>query len=153
MLSRIVELFTGKPQSDSGETEGERVRIATCVVILEAAGADNEFSPQECAHIVELLQHRFNLSQEDAEELIRTAVDRRAESHDLWKFTNAINQSCGLDEKLTILEEVWRIIYSDEILDGHEDYFAHKLGRLLNVTHPQLIGAKMAARGERGKGA
>lgn len=152
MLSRIVELFAGKPQTDSRESQVERVRIATCVLVLEAAGADNEFSPQECAHIVELLQQRFELTQEDAEELIQTAVDRRAESHDLWKFTNVINQSCGLEEKLTILEEVWRIIYSDDILDGHEDYFAHKLARLLNVTHPQLIDAKMAARGERRSG-
>jgi uncharacterized tellurite resistance protein B-like protein len=152
MLSRIVELFSSSGQPEDKETHEERVRIATCVLMLEAAGADNEFSPLECSQIVDLLQRRFDLSQEDAEELMSTSVRRQAESYDLWKFTNTINQHCGLDEKLEILVEIWRIIYADEVLDGHEDYLAHKLGRLLNVTHPQLMRAKMAARSERLRG-
>src|SRR5690606_16761152 len=43
-----------------------------------------------------------------------------------------------------ILREVWRVIYADGTLDGHEDYLVHKLAKLLNLNHPMLIEAKMA---------
>ena len=83
------------------------------------------------------------MSQEQAEELIEAANTRRAQSYDLWKFTNEINESCGIEEKKEIIAEVWRVIYADGTLSAHEDYIAHKLGRLLNLTHPDLIAAKV----------
>ncbi|MDZ4861671.1 MAG: TerB family tellurite resistance protein [Candidatus Hydrogenedentes bacterium] len=147
MLSRIVSLFA--PAADtSQETHAERLRLATCVLLLEVAGADNEFSPGECEHIVTTLKKRFSLSQEDAEELLNTAEARRAESFDLWKFTNTVNAACNNDEKQEILREVWRVIFADGNLDGHEDYMIHKLAKLMNLTHPQLIKAKLAVREE-----
>ncbi|MCP4642028.1 MAG: hypothetical protein GY851_16415, partial [bacterium] len=51
-----------------------------------------------------------------------------------------------------IIEEVWRVIFADGRLDGHEDYLVHKLARLLNLNHPQLIAAKVKVM-EESKGA
>lgn len=150
MLSSILALFSRQAEG-APETRDERVRLATCVILLEIAGADNEFSAAECERIVAILRERFDLSQEDAEELIRYADSRRAESSDLWKFTNAINQSCTNDEKMDILREVWRVIYADGTLDGHEDYLVHKLAKLLNLNHPQLIQTKMSVLKELGR--
>lgn len=143
MLSRIVSLFAPEVRETAAD-HAERLRLATCVIMLEAAGADNEFAPGECEHIIATLKDRFELTQGDAEELIQYSQARRAESSDLWKFTNIINQACKNDEKMDILREVWRVIYVDGTLDGHEDYLAHKLAKLLNLNHPQLIETKMA---------
>ena len=149
MLDRIRELFAPKGDVDDASSE-ERLRTATCVILLEVAGADDEFAPEECERVVEALRARFDLSQDEAEELIRTAQNRRAESFDLWRFTSQINECCGATEKRKIIEEVWRVIYADGTLDAHEDYLVHKLARLLNLTHPQLIDAKMKVRQETG---
>jgi len=146
-----MELFASAQRAEE-EPDPERARVATCVLLLEVAGADDEFSPQECERIVEILRSRFELSQEDAEGLIRVAQDRRAESFDLWKFTNMVNEACRTDEKRQIIEEIWRVIYADQQLDPHEDYLVHKLAKLLNLTHPQLIKAKVKVLDEmRGK--
>jgi uncharacterized tellurite resistance protein B-like protein len=152
MLERLLDLFAPKAQPDETAT-GDRLRMATCVVLIEVAGADNEFSPVECTRIIEMLRTRFNLSQEEAERLIEAAQERREESSGLWRFTNQINQACSLNEKITIIEEIWRVIYADGTLDAHEDYLVHKLARLLNLTHPQLIQAKLRVLQEtRGQG-
>ncbi|MFA6241008.1 MAG: TerB family tellurite resistance protein [Candidatus Hydrogenedentales bacterium] len=142
MLEKLLELLAPRP-AQSPEDQHEVLRLATCVVLLEVAGADDEFSATECEHIIQALRARFELDQDQAEELIQTAQDRRQESSGLWKFTNQINQTCRLKEKLEIIEEVWRVIYADGTLDGHEDYLVHKLAELLNLTHPQLIAAKL----------
>ena len=142
MLGRIFEVFSGKQALPEISRE-EKLESATCALLLEVAGSDDEFSADECDHIIKTLCNRFSLTQEQAEELVETANARRAQSFDIWKFTNEINETCTIDEKKDILAEVWRVIYADGSLTAHEDHIAHKLARLLNLTHPELIQAKM----------
>lgn len=151
MLKRFAELFTGGARTEP-EQETQRVHLATCVVLLEAASIDDEFTDEEKDHIVKVLQQRFSLTPEEVEELMEEAHQIRAESHDLFRFTTQINQNFSVPEKIEILEEVWRIIYSDGALDGHEDHFAHKLRNLLNLNHPQMIEAKLKILEERKQG-
>jgi uncharacterized tellurite resistance protein B-like protein len=42
-----------------------------------------------------------------------------------------------------VIETVWRVVYSDGILDKHEDYLVHKLADLLHLKHSELIDAKL----------
>jgi uncharacterized tellurite resistance protein B-like protein len=41
------------------------------------------------------------------------------------------------------VELLWELVYSDGKMDGHENYFMHKLARLLRLTHRDLIDAKL----------
>jgi uncharacterized tellurite resistance protein B-like protein len=142
MLSHLKKLFV--PEVPAVESDQpQRLQLATCIILLEVAGADDEFAPEECDHIIKSLCTRFSLSQPEAEELVETSNARRRKSFDLWQFTNQINQACTRDEKMEIIEEVWRVIYADGTLDAHEDYIAHKLAKLFRLNHPQLIAAKM----------
>ncbi len=142
MLKRFAQLLTPRPQAE-GPARGIRDALATCVVLLEAARIDDAFSDEERRHILDVVRVRFELDEEEAEELLREATDARKESTDLWRFTRAINEAYTPDEKIRIIEEVWRIFYSDGTLDRHEDHLAHKLRALLNLNHPQLIQAKV----------
>ena len=142
MIGRILAAFGGKKDTPEFSKQ-ERLESATCVVLLEVAHADEEFSPEERGRIIAALRRQFSLTHEQAEELIAAAKTRWAQSNDLWKFTHEINKLCSIEEKKEIIEAVWRVIYADGVLSAHEDYIAHKLGRLLNLTHPELIEAKL----------
>ena len=58
------------------------------------------------------------------------------------QITNLINQNYSIEEKIRIIEMIWKLAYTDGKLDKHEDYLVHKLARLLRLTHKQLIEAK-----------
>lgn len=148
MLKRFAEVLLGPWSGDAqaGPTDVVRHDLATCVVLIEAARADEDFSVAERAHIVELLRARFSLTQEEAKDLMEEAVALRGEHNDVFRFTRAINEQCPPGEKAAIVEDVWRILYSDGTLTGHEDYLAHKLGQLLNLDHGTVIAAKLAAK-------
>ena len=150
MLNKIFDLFAAQPDQAeaNAQLDAEQMRVATCVLLLAVAGADNEFAPSECEQILDALKKRFELNQEDAEELLKVSQDSMEDSVDVWKFTNRINASCTNPEKIQIIEEIWRVIYADGAVDGHEDYMVHKLARLMNLTHPQLIDAKLKVRDE-----
>ena len=143
----LVKKFFGKSRSDiSGpdkETASHDVRIATCVLLLEMAHIDGEFSESEREGIINIIKKDYDLSDEHAVVLIEAAGEELQRSIDLWKFARLINQNYSADEKIQIIEMVWKVIYTDGKLDKHEDYLVHKLAHLLRLTHKELIDAKV----------
>jgi uncharacterized tellurite resistance protein B-like protein len=148
MLNFIRRTLLNKSQDLSAESFGreERTRIAASVILLEAAHADNECTKEELEHVIETLRSDFKLSQEHAEELIELAHQERKNAVDLFEFTSHINNEFSKEEKIAVLEAVWRIIHSDGQLEKHEDHFARKLTHLLRLSHKEMIDAKLKAR-------
>ena len=128
------------------EDRAERIQVATCALLLEVANSDDEFSDIERDNIVQILERDFELSDEYAKELMELSDKEREESIDLWQFTNLVNEHYSIEEKIKIIEMVWKVIYADGKLDKHEDHLAHKLSNLLKLTHKQLIDAKLKVR-------
>ena len=128
------------------EDRAERIQVATCALLLEVANSDDEFSDIERDNIIQILEKDFELSDEYAKELLELSDKEREESIDLWHFTNLINEHYSIEEKIKIIEMVWKVIYADGKLDKHEDHLAHKLSNLLKLTHKQLIDAKLKVR-------
>jgi uncharacterized tellurite resistance protein B-like protein len=143
----LVKKFFGKSRSDVSEAGKEitshDVRIATCALLLEMAHIDGEFSESERESIINIIKKDYDLSDEHAVALIEAAGEELQRSIDLWKFARLINQNYSADEKIQIIEMVWKVIYTDGKLDKHEDYLVHKLAHLLRLTHKELIDAKV----------
>jgi uncharacterized tellurite resistance protein B-like protein len=142
MLKRFANLFSGGTAAPAASAP-DTVHLATCVLLLEAARADNGFSDDERRHILAVLRQRFDLTPEEADELLEQAMNVHDESTSLHQFTRTINAAFTVAEKVHIVEEIWRIFYADQYLDGHEDLLAAKLRNLLNLSHPVMIEAKM----------
>lgn len=119
------------------------IQVATCALLLEMANIDGEFSKEEQDNIVSLLNKKFQVSCEYAAELIQSSQKELSGSTDIWQFTNLINQNYSRDEKINMVEMVWEVVYADGKLDKYEDYLVHKLGKLLRLSHKELITAKL----------
>ena len=146
MLDFINKVFGTTSESDSTDSkqvQNHDIRIATCALFLEMAQIDGEFSDEERERILGILKQEFDLSEEVAAELTNAADKERKDSIDLWKFTNLINENYSEDEKVRVVEFLWKLVYADGKLDQHEDYLIHKLATLLEIGHGQLIDAKM----------
>lgn len=144
MIQVFKSLFTTNTQdiSDQSDLHQDRLKVATCVILLEIALADDEFTPEEREHVIRTMKTRFTLSENEAEELVDLSTQHRQKSNDLWEFTHQINNSCDRTEKLGIIDEVWRIVFADGSIDGHENHLVHQLAKLFNLTHEQLIESK-----------
>ena len=112
------------------------------------AQSDDEFSSIEKTTLEVILKKKFDLSSEAVEELIEIAHRKREESVDLWEFTHLVNQNYTKGEKRKIVEGAWRVIYADEKLDAYEDHFVHRLAKLPQLDHSDLIEAKLKVKYE-----
>jgi uncharacterized tellurite resistance protein B-like protein len=112
------------------------------------ANSDDEFAEDERERIIEILQNRFDLDPDEARELIEITEEQLKGSIDIFRFTKVIKQNYSPEERIKVLEEIWRIVYADGELSGHEDTLVHKLSFLLGLTHKQLIDSKLKAKGK-----
>lgn len=150
MINKIKQFFEEKIQysdeTNSEEKSSKRIPIATCALLLEMAHADSDFSDIEEQKIISILQNEFDLSSQDAKDLLSLSDLERKESVDLWQFSNLINSHYSDSEKKKVLETLWRVVYADGKVDKYEDHLMRKLSFLLNIQHKQMIEAKLNAR-------
>ena len=146
-LKKFFETVQNGPRAEVEEDIATRIQVATCVLLLEVAHSDDHFSEQEEERIVEILKEAFQLSDEYAAELIELAHEEREQSADLWRFTNVIDNNYSNEEKERVIETLWKVIYADDRLDFYEDHLIHRLSKLLNLSHKQLIDAKKKVMG------
>ena len=142
----IIKKIMGDPVQEETVENQDDAHIALSVLLIEAAHVDGECSDEEMAHVIETLTDKCGVSKEDIDELIEKAYQKRKDAIDLFAFTRYMNQNYSKEEKLRVMESVWRVIHIDGRLAGHEDHFAHKLANLLRLTHKELIDAKISAR-------
>jgi len=146
MFDRLKDILTGTPRdnqrADNADNE-QRIQVATAVILLEVAHADEDYSQSEQDRILNILKSQFSLDEESVQELVQVSEEQLKRSIDIWHFTEIINKSYGIEEKRRIIEKVWQVIYADGKLDKYEDYIVHKLARILHLSHAQMIEAKM----------
>lgn len=134
------------PAPATAPAADDRLRIATCALLLEAAHADDRLEEAERSAILEIARGGFGLAEAEAAELIALAEAERRRRTDLYGFARLL--SVELDEagRLEVLRRLWTVVYSDGRLEAHEDALMHKLATLLGLPHADLIAVKLAVK-------
>jgi len=146
MLDVVKRFFSKVTEDDSKVIDEQRkhdTRVATCALLVEMARIDETFTQAEMDAILSILKEKYGLSREHADALIAEADKALDESVDLWQFAKRINEYYSNEEKIEIIEILWRIVYVDGKMDKYEHYLMNKLATLLRLSHEQLIDAKL----------
>ncbi|MCK4910373.1 MAG: TerB family tellurite resistance protein [Thermodesulfovibrionales bacterium] len=134
------------PGPGGGESRGPRIEVAACVVLLEAAYADYKCTEDELEHVVATMKDIFGITAPQARELVEMAHKEREHAADVYGFTREINETFPLEEKLKVLEALWKVIYSDGVIEKHEAALARKVVHLLRLERKEAYEVKMNAK-------
>lgn len=135
-------------RSQTQDSLKEKVDLATCVLLLEMAHSDNDFSYEEAKAIREILEKDMGLSGDEINEILQEAEKEQAQAIDFWQYANLINDHYSDDEKRKVIEMVWKVVYADGKIDKYEDYLIHKIGYVLHLSQKELIDAKLKVKNE-----
>ncbi len=141
-MERLRDGFTTPEVSQ--ESDHDPFRLATAAVLLDIAYADGSFSPAEDGNATTYLQRTFDLSADDARELIEAADEIRANTIDHFAMTNFIRKNSTLDQRIDMVKTMWRMAYADGNLTEYEGYLVRKLADLLGLEHHVMIDAKVS---------
>jgi uncharacterized tellurite resistance protein B-like protein len=141
-----LRLFFDKISDNNASTDRPTthdIRVATCALLVEIARIDEKFTRKEMETVLSIIMERYNLSRDLADALVKESEKELENSVDLWQFARMINENYTNDEKLEIVDLLWRIVYVDGKMDDYEHYLMNKLKNLLRLSHDQLINAKL----------
>jgi len=142
-----LKRFFSRPEADAGfdsdRNSAHDVRIASCALFLEMARIDEKFTEEEMETVLSIMKEKYGLSREHADALVAEADKELEESVDLWQFARLINENYSTEEKIEIVETLWRMVYVDGKMDAYEHYLMSKLKNLLRLSQDQLIDAKL----------
>jgi uncharacterized tellurite resistance protein B-like protein len=145
MFSKLKEILSRNTENSKNEEKID-LKLAITVILFEVVLADDEFSDDEKLHFYDTMQTRFEIKSDEIDDLIAKAESARAESSDIWQFSNKINETLDRESKRELLVDMWELIYVDGVIDSHEDYFLHKMTKLFNMSNYEMISAKLEAK-------
>ncbi len=156
MIKKITKIFKRSENIEDYDWLREvdaqkRLEIATCALFIEMANADEKFLKVEKEKVIQIMKELFNLEDEYVEELIELSQRQVEESLSVFEFTSEVNANSTDEDKYEIVKNLWRLILVDDELHPFEDYLMRKISNNLNISHKDMIAAKMEAKGEMGE--
>lgn len=147
MIKGISRFFQERirPDDDSRGGHEHRFRLATAALLIEMTRADFSVTDAEREAVDRLLREHFELDDAEADELIELAELEVRTSASLFQFTHLIDKHFALEQKIAIVELMWRVAYADAGKDHHEEHLVRKVADLLHVPHSAFIQARERA--------
>ena len=144
MLNQI-KLFFEEHLALSGPEDSleEKLQIAMVALFLEMMTMDDKVEPEEQEIILSLIHQNFSLTAEQSTSLLELAEQQRKQATDYFQFTSLINKEYSLEQKVRLIESLWKIAFIDGVLDMNEEYLVRKIADLLHVPHTAFIMAKI----------
>jgi uncharacterized tellurite resistance protein B-like protein len=148
MLFDSIKRLFGDAQKAPPQTAQQSVdplHLAACVLLLDIAHADGEFSDPERVHIESVLERHFGLPPDSGRTLMELADKERRGAVDHFKFTSQLQSSYDTGQKMVLAEIMWGIVLADGQIAEHEHYLTRKISNLLELEPGYLSAAKEAA--------
>ena len=144
MIGRVFDFITGRDKPEARGTPGD-IETAVAALLIEAARMDDSFDVDERGTIERLLAQKFALSVPAVQRLIDEASHAVEHSNQMFPFTRDICTHLPPEERVQIIEMLWRVAYADGALDPHEDMLLRRIAGLIHVTDRERALARQRA--------
>lgn len=137
MFKKVNEFLKGSVKLDvdaSGNPTDEDILIATGVLLLQMAGSDADFAPEEVRTIFQVMKLQFNIEEGEVKSLLEQANSLREEKGKIDEFINIINANFNIKQRQRVLAMLWKVILADSKIDKFETRYATQLKFRLQLT-------------------
>lgn len=150
MIESIKNFFDKKlakdAESDTSSAARSKIDLTCAALLIEVMNSDHELDEREHREVLAVLKQSYSIADDDLEELAKLAKAEAREATSLYEFTRLINDSYDPQQKIGLIENMWRIAFSDERLDKYEDHLIRKVSELIYVSHSDFIKTKLKVR-------
>ena len=131
MISDFLNRLLSPAPAPLSDTDA---RLAISALLVRVARSDGDYSSVEIINIDRVLATRYALEQGETEALRKDGEALEAEAPDTVRFTRAIKECVTYEERLAVIEALWKIALADGERDAEEDALIRLVASLLGVT-------------------
>lgn len=146
MIDMIKTFF--EKNLDPSDTMDENAKLKTyelagAALMVELMQSDHQLDERETAEFMSVLEETFKLDHKDIEEITELAKQEVHEATSLYEFTRLINDNYQYEDKVKLIENLWRLAFADEKLDKYEESMIRQVAELIYVSHSDFIQSKL----------
>ena len=120
--------------------------VSLSCLLVEAALVDEDFGEDEKKIIFNILKKQFkNESSSSINKIITQAIESFNNSSDLITHTKKIKENWELDDRIDIIEMLWKVCLVDGQLEPYEDMLIRRISGLIYVNDKNRNLAKKKA--------
>ena len=131
MLNSLLNLLNGTSHERLPEPDAQ---LALAALLVRIAKSDGRYSAAETDQIDQVMATRYGLAAADVVELRTQAEELEAEAPDTVRFTRAIKDGVAYEDRLGVIEALWRVVMADGHRDHEESAMLRLVADLLGVN-------------------
>ena len=147
MFKAIHQFFQHLSPEQQQKTDPLSVEVATSALLFEVMRADDDFDDKEQNEIKQLLKKQFLLSDEQVAVMLTQAKKQAYEATDYFEFTRLLCEKYSIEQRMGIVESLWRVANADGVIDSNEEHLIRRLSDLLRLHHSEYIQCKLKVLG------
>jgi len=139
LLQKISAALDPAAPSAVAPVDIERV---SAMLLIEIARADHQIDDTEREVIVNVLAKASSLDKQELNQMISETMEAAEATISLHEHVNVINDKFSKQDKICLVEHMWRVAVADGDIDRYEDYTIRKLCDLMHIKHRDFMQAK-----------
>lgn len=149
MIEILKTFFEQKLNPEEAESEAQRLKayeLAGAALMVELMKSDHQLDERESQEFIKVLEETFALEPQEVDQIVQLAHEQADHATSLYEFTRLINDNYAYQDKIQLIENLWRLAFADDTLDKYEEGMIRRVADLLHVSHGDFIQAKLRVR-------
>lgn len=138
----MFNFFKKKKAPVSQQERNFEIELTGSILAYEIARADGEISHEELTVLMSEIKKiaiKVGKSPEDIFNILKEFSDQSVSFHE---FIEDINKEFSKNEKLSLIDFLWRIAYADSILETHEERLVRRIADLIHIKDIEVLKIK-----------
>lgn len=144
MIEQLKKLFAA-PEAERSEPDAHQLAVAATALMVQLSRVDQNEDERELQTIVDCAVQAHQVTREEAEAILKDALDHAEDATSMYEFTGQINEHLDQAAKQSLLESIWRVAFADGRIDKYEEHLIRRMADLLHLNHREYMQARHRA--------
>lgn len=121
-------------------------RLALGALLVRIAKSDEDYAQVEKDQIQAVLTERYGSA--NVRDLLAECEALEAEAPDTVRFTRAIKDAVAYEDRIGVVEDMWKIVLADGVRDAHENQIMRMVPPMIGVEDQDSNAARRRIEGK-----
>ena len=142
----MFNFFKKEKKVDEDQQQNFEIELTAAVLAYEIARSDGEISNDELSLLMQEIEKISQKVGKDATEILNIVEMYSKDSVSFHDFIEDINKSYSKDEKISLLDFLWKTAYADGKLDVDEERLVRRVADLIKIKDIEVLKLKNDAK-------
>ena len=138
----MFNFFKKNKKEDKNQQSSFELELTASVLAYELARSDGEIDDNELDILMQEVELIADKVGKDKNEIFKIIETYSKDSISFYDFVKDINDNYSKDEKLNLLQFMWKIAYSDNNLDVDEERLIRRMADMIKIKDIEVLKLK-----------